>query len=426
MRVLVTGARGFIGRSLVFRLGESGYEVTAFVRATGASISGARQEAVGDMTDCESLEKAVHGVDAVVHLAALKSDESDSHAVNVGGMRNLIAACKDAGVGTVVYVSSASTKLARQGVYGATKKEAEEILLQSGLRATILRPSLIYGDDIQGAFGALVKAARLPFIPMFGAGTVFYPLYVDDMARAIEAVLTHTALSCRIYDVGGPEPVSFDELLCRIRCELLYRPLPHILHISPRLGIALARILRFCMKNPPITESNILGSMQSIVWDGGAFSRDFGFVPRTLMDGFRDIIRRKQMKEADILYAYVYSRSGLCAAVSAPLRRRYFEACAASSLTPMHPLLVDWPMLIGPLDAVTRLFYPKSPLRRRLVIASALAETDPSSAPWLYPRTRTLPALVSETLVLGLSAVMKIIAGSLLALLPGFVKTYAK
>ena len=77
------------------------------------------------MTDLASLKAALTGVDAVVHLAALKSDEKDVVAVNVGGARNLAEACRAAGVKRVINIGSQSSRMARRGDYGNTKAESD-------------------------------------------------------------------------------------------------------------------------------------------------------------------------------------------------------------------------------------------------------------------------------------------------------------
>jgi len=405
----------------------SGHAVISFVRERGTPIEGVR-EVVGDVTDSTSLEAAMEGVDAIVHLAASKSDEPDSYEVNVGGMRNLISACKKFGVKRIIYVSTASAKIAHPGIYGATKKEAEDILMESGIPAIILRPSLVYGDGSGGAFGALMMATRLPIIPVFGDGTwISHPIHVDDVARGIDSALTSTAFTGHSYDVGGPDAISFDELLRAISRDA-NKSTPHLLHLSPWIGVTLARILRLFMHRPPITESNVLGSTQNISWDGEKFFKDSGFVPRTLAEGFRSMVHVSEekavMREAELLYAYIYSRSGFKNTPSEEWKKRYGEACTAAGIS-ANPFLTRTPILIGPIDAATKLFYPESALRKRLLFASALVEAAPESAPWLYPRTQNRMTLFLKTMYVSLSLGLKIIAGSFLVLMPGFVKRYA-
>jgi len=425
MRVLVTGAGGFIGRAVVTRLGKGGFDVTALVHSDRTPIPGAARTLVGDITDKAFLEEALGGMDTVVHLAARKLDEPDSRAVNVGGMQNLIEAAKKTST-RILAISSASVKLAQPGLYGATKKEAEDLLVASGKNSLILRPSIVYGDDRYGAFATLVRAAQLPLIPMFGDGTwVSHPIYIDDLAEAIKRALER-ALPAQIYDVGGPEAVSLDTVLKSVRTILLQKPPPRIMHVSRRIGNALATVLALCMRKPPITKSNVAGSNQPISWEGSAFFKDFDFMPRTLAEGLHAMVERKRIEEARVLYTYIYSRSGTRSKPAPALLERYVRATLRSDLPILHPLLLSFPILIGPLDAATRLSSPESGLRKRLLIMSALVEADPRSVSWLYPRERQYLSVIAEAALLGISALVKILAGAIFALLPGFLKIYAR
>ena len=424
MRVFVTGAGGFIGRAVVSRLG-SVFDVTALVHTDRTPIPGAARTIAGDVTDRVFLEDALIGMDAVVHLAARKLDEPDSRAVNVHGMENLVAAAKKTGT-RIIHISSASVKLAHPGLYGATKKEAEDLALSTSPDALVLRPSLVYGGEKRGAFATLVRAAQSPIIPVFGDGRwISNPIYVDDLAEAVKRAL-EMKLPARIYDVGGPEAISLNELITKVRTGLLGKSPPRIVHVSRRVGNMLATTLALFMRTPPITKSNILGSTQPIAWDDAVFFKDFDFTPRTLAEGFRALIDRERIEEARILYSYLYSRSGIRSTPTPALLERYVRASIKSSLPLLHPLLLSFPILIGPLDAATKLFYPESGLRTRLLIMSALVEADPRSAVWLYPRERRYLSVIAEATLLSISALAKIIAGALFALLPGFLKTYAR
>ena len=424
MRVLVTGAGGFVGRAVISRLSADCINVVALVRNSDVSIPGATT-VIGDMTDPDSLAQVLTGVDAVVHLAAAKSDEQDSYAVNVSGMRNLIRACTEAGTDYIVFVSTASVKIERKGLYASTKREAERLLEESGIPHTILRPSVIYGDLKSGVFGALVRAARLPVVPVFGDGLwLSWPIHVDDVACAISIALQKELQS--VYDVGGPDRVTFDEIIQGIRTDVLHRSQAIILHIPAFLGMMAARFFSAVTSRPPITVSNILGSTQNISWDADTFFRDFDFRPRTLAAGLQELGRMTETSEADIFFAYVYSRSGIRYKPSQAMRERYAYACAQAGIGTAHPLVVRHPILIGMLDAATALRSRDSGLHQRLRIASALVETDVESAQWLLPRERRYVAIFGAAFLLGCSAVLKIVAGSCLTLIPGFLQTYGK
>lgn len=115
MQVLVTGASGFIGKRVVQYLYDNGYTVRALVRTKSSFAANVpREVVVGNMKDFDSLVAATEGVYSVVHLAAAKSDESDSYETNVEGARHLVKACEINDVKSIINISTSSTKIEKQ------------------------------------------------------------------------------------------------------------------------------------------------------------------------------------------------------------------------------------------------------------------------------------------------------------------------
>src|SRR6266850_86134 len=184
--VLVTGAGGFIGRNVVARLLQRVCRVKAMVRRPEASEEFPKSDRLevvqADMRNAEALCRTVCDTNAVVHLAAAKADENDSEEINVGGARHLIAACRAAGCARVVNISTQSAKIPRKGRYARTKSEADEVFHSSGLAVTTLLPSIVYGDETSGVFGAVLGfVQKLPVVPVLGDGRwISAPIYVGD------------------------------------------------------------------------------------------------------------------------------------------------------------------------------------------------------------------------------------------------------
>jgi len=428
MNILVTGASGFIGRPTVARLVAAGHHVRRLVRRDDGVRGERVSTVIGDMTDATSLAAACAGVDLVVHLAARKSDEPDSRAVNVEGARNLTHAARTTGARAIIHISTASVKITNRGIYAATKKEAEEILNASGIPTTTLRPSLVYGMSHEGAFGALLEAAALPIVPVFGNGTwISYPIQVDDIAEIILRATERAEARGKTYDVGGPDAISLNDLLRLLARRVYGKERVRLIHIPASVGIAVARILRRFLTKPPITKSNVLGSTQDIPWDAVPLRRDFGYAPRSLSAGIAELAARHRREEGAILGRYLYSRSGYRFQPTLAFCERYEKALRAHGIAgPMHPLLCRVPALIGPLDAATRLSRAQPPLKRRIEIAAALVECDPQSAPWLLPRDRTLVHLFARSVLLTVSACLKALIGSFTLCIPGVMRSYAR
>jgi dihydroflavonol-4-reductase len=216
MKVLVTGATGFLGGWLVKRLLAEGHDVRIIKRASSSlgELEGLRLDIVsGDVTDAESLRAACRGVDTVFHLAGLigysRAQRDAMHKVNVVGTKNVIDACRACGVRKLVHLSSVvaigasfdKKPLDETSPYNVahlhlgyfdTKYEAEALVrsavLEGHLDAVMINPSTIYGpaDAKKGSRSVQLKVARGKF-PLYPPGGVSI-VSVDDVIDAIMAV----------------------------------------------------------------------------------------------------------------------------------------------------------------------------------------------------------------------------------------------
>jgi len=431
--VLVTGASGFVGRATCAYLLQKNYRVRALVRKTSrwtipdhANL----EVSVGDMKDAASLERATVGVRWVAHLAAAKSDESHSRLTNVDGAKHLVSACRKNGVEFIINISTQSTKVQGKGIYGMTKEAADEVFHASGVPVTTLRSSLVYGNRDEGLFSSLIKFSRLPLVPVIGPGTApHWPIHVEDLARAIEMASRKPVTRGQIYEVGGPESTSLDELIreCIQRQGLRRR----IVHIPMRLGLLVARVLSV-FPHPPFTRSNVLGGNVAVSMDVERFFHDFDFTPRRFKQGLDDLFHSTppdmastdSTREATLLLSYVMSDSGVCWKPASDVQERYVQAIQAQVPAMAHqldPFVYRHPVLLGGLDAVSRLFYPHSMLQQKLIVAAALTEYHPASASWLLPQDRSLTSLLREFARLALRLACKETTGLLILLFPRFV-----
>lgn len=217
MKVLVTGANGFLGSWLTKSLVEEGHEVTALVRPRSdlSDLEGLRvQYAHGDVTQAQTLDAAFPGMDTVFHLAGVvaykKSQRSLMEKVNVGGTQNVVEACRKHGVRRLVHLSSVTAIGAGSNPdeilnenspfnvghldlgYFETKRASEEIVREAVWRgeidAVILNPSTIYGpaDAKKGSRKTQVKVAQGKF-PYYTRGGVNVIAVQDAVGGIIAA-----------------------------------------------------------------------------------------------------------------------------------------------------------------------------------------------------------------------------------------------
>jgi nucleoside-diphosphate-sugar epimerase len=206
MRVLVTGASGFLGGPVCAELRGRGHEVLALVRRPGSEPPGT--EAVrGDLTDAGALTAAVDAAapEAVIHLAAEIGSQRDARKieeVNVHGLSRLLAASADAGARRFVFASTVVTGDAGGRVlteeddlpattpYGRSKQEGERLVRASGLEAVIMRPGHIYGPGGWYEDEFVARLRRPGRFAVMGRGDNFWDMvHVDDVARALADAL---------------------------------------------------------------------------------------------------------------------------------------------------------------------------------------------------------------------------------------------
>jgi nucleoside-diphosphate-sugar epimerase len=234
LRVAITGAAGFVGRPLARLLSASGHEVVGVVRSDGAASEVLADGGLGFVAPGlvrESLTNAFAGCHAVVHLAQIGSEEGDAtyESVNAAGTRAVAEAARAASVSRVVVFSGLG--VARIGQkprctnrYFLSKLEAEVELFRSGLEVVVFRPSFIVGPG--NAFVPdLVREIESGEVERPGDGAYrVQPIAVRDAAALVLAALQRKApppmhrggSAPLVYDLVGPEPVSYQQLLARV------------------------------------------------------------------------------------------------------------------------------------------------------------------------------------------------------------------
>ncbi|MFB2583484.1 NAD-dependent epimerase/dehydratase family protein [Herbiconiux liukaitaii] len=258
MKVLVTGASGYLGRAVAEVLRDGGHEVRTLQRRP-STVAGV-EDVLGTVTDEAAVRRATAGRDAVVHLAAkvsLAGDPRDFDRINVEGTRIVLDAARDAGVTRFVHISSPSVAhagrslagvgadpadpLAARGDYARTKAAAELLALSrddSGMPVVAIRPHVVWGPGDTQLIERVVDRARRGTLPLLGDGTALIDTtYIDNAAEAIAAALDRAEdAHGRAFVVTNGEPRTVAELMTRI-CAAAGVPAPRW-RVPARVGQA--------------------------------------------------------------------------------------------------------------------------------------------------------------------------------------------
>lgn len=244
LRVLVTGASGFVGRAFCAEIAMRGLLVRGMTRSAPDLPSCVENAIVGDMEGPTDWKEALAGRDLVVHLAArvhvMRETTTDPLAefrlVNVQGTRNLARQAAAAGVRRFVFISSIKVngESTQTGVpftaadapapldpYGISKMEAEqglrELAVQTGMEVVIIRPPLVYGPGVKANFAAMMRWLQwgVP-LPLGAIHNQRSLVAIDNLVDLIVLCLTHPAAANQTFLVSDGEDVSTTELLRRM------------------------------------------------------------------------------------------------------------------------------------------------------------------------------------------------------------------
>ena len=226
MTILVTGANGFMGNTIVKKLAAQGKPVRAMVRDAEKTkkrlggLSDKIETVQGDVRDREGIKKLFEGVSAVIHLAAIAIEKGDAtyEAVNTQGTINVVDAAVEAGVPRFINMSQngASSKVPYR--FLKSKGMAQDYVAAHALSWTALRPSAVFGpqDEFFNTFARLLKVTPLVF-PLVGGGKAqFQPVSVFDVAEAAIRSIEDDKTIGKELELGGPEVLTLAEIEKRV------------------------------------------------------------------------------------------------------------------------------------------------------------------------------------------------------------------
>lgn len=290
-KTVVFGGSGFIGRQVVRLLAKQpGMQIIVPTRDPDQAKLLKPMGSVGQivpvtcrLSDDQQVLAALRGATQVVNLIGIlfeprKHDFAKLHGLWPG---RLGLAAQAVGARRLVHVSALGAAADSPAGYARTKTQGEVALRQAMPTAVILRPSVLFGadDNFLNQFAGLARWS--PFLPLIGGGqTKFQPVFVEDVAAAIMAALNRPQASGKIYELGGPQVLSFKEILEYILATTGRRRL--LLPVPWGLATAMARLLQL-MPRPLLTVDQVkLLQTDNIVADGALGLTALGITPTPL------------------------------------------------------------------------------------------------------------------------------------------------
>ncbi len=294
-RIFVSGGTGFVGKNLQAAL--AGRPLRLLVRDRSRYPSSASDDieyVEGDVTRAETLRDALAGCEAVISLAAIIEERGGStfDAVIRQGNVNLVAAAKQAGIERFVLMSALGVRHDPAFPYFEAKWQAELAVKTAEIPWTIFRPSVVFGpgDGFINTLADLVRKA--PIIPVVGSGqTKFQPVFVGEVAECFAKALDDPATIGQTYELGGPDILTYEQLLDVIANELgKKKPKAHVPVGLMKPIVALAKPLPKSLR-PPVTEEQLKMLAIDNCTDDSATGRLIGRTPTRLADGIGYIRR---------------------------------------------------------------------------------------------------------------------------------------
>lgn len=293
--VTIYGGSGFVGRYIARRMAKAGWRVRVAVRRPNEAMHVKPYGVVGqvepvfcNIRDDDSVRAVLKGADAVVNCVGTfdRSGKNSFDAVQHLGAERIARIAAEEGVDRMVHLSSIGSDESSDSLYSQSKAKGEAGILSHMPNAVILRPSVIFGAE-DAFFNRFASMSRLgPVLPVVGAGTRFQPVYVDNVAEAAEMGVTGL-VSPGTYELGGPDVNTFRELMQQmldvVRRRRLVLNIPFWAAKIMALGMEVVQFLTAGLVRAQITSDQVRSlSKDSVVSEGAKGLEDLGIKPTAL------------------------------------------------------------------------------------------------------------------------------------------------
>ena len=282
MKIFITGATGFTGSRIVPLLLKNGYAVRCLHRESSDRSLLLRDQpeiewVLGDVSDSPSLSAAMQGTEALVNIASL----------GFGHAESILSAAQNAGIQRAIFISTTAIFTQLNAKSKTVRVAAELAIETSGLKYTILRPTMIYGSPRDRNMWRLIRFMRYsPIIPVFGDGKYLQqPIHVDDVAAAILSCLQSDKTIGKCYNIAGKYPLTYNEVVDTIARQLNKRVWK--IHIPAKPVVALLGLFERRRIPFPIKAEQVLRLNENKDFSYAEAQKDFGFSPLSFEEGVK-------------------------------------------------------------------------------------------------------------------------------------------
>lgn len=297
MRIAVAGASGFVGKRLCRALEAAGHQVVALTR-TPQEYAGAGQARFADVHDPDTLAAALKGTEAAYYLVH-SLDAEDFEQRDAKAARAFGEAAAQQGLQRIVYLGGLGDDRDDLSAHLRSRREVEGLLGAGGVPVTVLRAGIVVGHG--GISWELTRqlVQHLPaMVTPRWVGTRCQPIGVDDVVRYLVGVLTVPEAKGEVYEVGGPEVLTYREMLQRVaRIEGRQLPIVSVPVLTPGLS---SRWLSFVTDVDSVTARNLVDSMSNeVVVRDDRIREVVPFAP----EGYDQMVRQALAERAQRDYA---------------------------------------------------------------------------------------------------------------------------
>ena len=292
--ILVTGGTGFVGRNIVRLLVEKGQDVRCLVRESSPRnvLDGLDVDfCTGDILVPDTLKEAFNGIDTAIHLVGIIKEIKGAtfERIHAEGTMNVLEAAGEAGIKKYIHMSALGTRPGAISRYHKTKWQAEEAVRNSGLKYVILRPPIICGadDEFVNMFAKMINQTFITrMIPVIGKGeSMMQPIYVIDVAHCFYEAAVNDNISGKTYEIGGPDAISFNEILDTIMKVMQKNRFK--IHLPMAMFKPIAFLMEKTLSNPPLNRDQLIMLREDNVCDITEMKRDFKIQPKPFEDTIR-------------------------------------------------------------------------------------------------------------------------------------------